>query len=97
MASCAEDKLIFPSFAAGQTNRPCSSRLENRHAPWLSHPLPGRACLHAREEDDLEQIATPSPEYKQMAGKWIFHCPAVDCKAIHERGPELVQPVLPRC
>src|SRR5690606_28871559 len=32
-------RLTLPSFAAGQTKRPRSSRLENRHAPWASHQM----------------------------------------------------------
>ena len=38
-ASCAEVRLILPSLAAGHTNRPCSSRLENRQAPCESHQI----------------------------------------------------------
>ncbi len=39
IASCAEVRLILPSFAAGQTNRPRSNRLLNRHAPCESHHM----------------------------------------------------------
>ncbi len=66
IASCARLRLTMPFVAEGHTNRPPSSRLVNRQAPWPSHPLPGRACLHAREEDHLDLIAPPTPEQKQM-------------------------------
>jgi hypothetical protein len=39
IASCAEVRLILPSFAAGQTNGPRSNRLLNRHAPCESHQM----------------------------------------------------------
>lgn len=39
IASCAAVTQTLPSLAAGQTNLPRSSRLENRHAPWLSHQM----------------------------------------------------------
>ena len=45
----------LPSFAAGQTNRPRSRRLENRHAPSIP-------------PDDLQQIAAPTAEDEQMPG-----------------------------
>ena len=71
IASCARLRLILPSSAQGQTNRPRSRRLVNKHAPWPSHPLPGSACLHAREGDQLDLIPAPSSEQKQMAGERI--------------------------
>ena len=37
--SCDGLRLTLPSFAAGQTNRPRSSRFVNRQAPWLSHQM----------------------------------------------------------
>ena len=37
IANCAGVSAILPSFADGQTNRPFSSRFENRQAPWLRH------------------------------------------------------------
>ncbi len=40
----------------------------NSHAPWVSHPLPSRVlCRNAREEDDLQQIATTATEHEQMS------------------------------
>ncbi len=39
IASCAELMASLPSTGDGQTNRPRSSRFENRHAPWLSHQM----------------------------------------------------------
>jgi len=39
IANWAAVRLTLPSLAAGQTNRPRSSRLLNKHAPWLSHQM----------------------------------------------------------
>jgi len=39
IASCAELMASLPLEGDGQTNRPRSSRFENRHAPWLSHQM----------------------------------------------------------
>src|SRR5690606_13905605 len=37
IASCAVVKATLPLVACGQTKRPCSSRLQNRHKPSPSH------------------------------------------------------------
>lgn len=39
IASWAAVRLILPSLAACQTNRPRSRRLLNRHASWLFHQI----------------------------------------------------------
>ncbi len=39
IASCAGVSDTLPSFAAGQTNRPRSSRFTNRQAAWPSHQI----------------------------------------------------------
>ena len=60
MDSCAGVMLIFPSFAAGQTNRPFSRRFENKHAPLRNPP------------DDFEEIAATTTEHEQMPGVRVF-------------------------
>ena len=39
IANCARLRLTLPSLAVGQTNRPRSRRLVNKHAPWPSHQI----------------------------------------------------------
>lgn len=73
IANWAAVNAILPSFAEGQTNRPFSRRLLNRHAPCPSHPLPGRVLRsNAREEDDLDQIPTPPAEDEHVARERVL-------------------------
>ena len=70
--SCAWVRLTLPVFVAGQTKRPRSIRLENRHSPWPSYQrsltrsprLPERrtACQNA---GSLRAPVEPEPPDRQ--------------------------------
>ena len=72
IASWAAVRAILPSLADGQTKRPCSKRLLNRHAPRCPA---AHACMRERgavPPDDLDHIAAPATKDEQVAGEGIL-------------------------
>ena len=74
--SCAAVRAILPSVAAGQTNRPRSSRFMSCHWSAIGPSDNGDARPLAVPPDHLEQIAAAAAEHEQMPAEGILlqHC-----------------------